>query len=133
MYLIDSSAWIEFLHKTGSPVNARLRQLIADQEPVATTEPVTMEILAGARDQGQLLKLERMFGGLPLLTVDHHTDYEHAARLYRVARARGHTIRKLMDCLIAAVAIRNNATLVHADRDYEALKKVIPSFKTLAR
>ncbi len=48
MILIDASAWIEFLRDTGSPVCARVVELLdADS---ATGEPVRMEVVAGARD-----------------------------------------------------------------------------------
>jgi hypothetical protein len=50
-------------------------------------------------------------------------DYDHAASLYRVCRRRGETVRKLIDCLIAAVAIRSNAQLLHADRDFTVLAR----------
>ncbi|MCG5216941.1 type II toxin-antitoxin system VapC family toxin [Streptosporangium soli] len=129
MYLIDSSAWIEYFRKTGSPTNLLVRRLLTDGEPVGITEPVAMEILAGTTDQSELIKLERLVDGLPLLSVDAHTDYRHAARLYRVARNRGYTVRKMLDCLIAAVALRTEATLVHRDADFDTLQKVIPAFK----
>lgn len=46
MYLIDSSAWIEYLCKTGSPAHVVVRELLRRPELVATTEPVIMELLA---------------------------------------------------------------------------------------
>lgn len=51
MILVDTSAWIEFDRATGSPVDLRLTQLIRDTDDVAVTEPVIMELLAGARDR----------------------------------------------------------------------------------
>ena len=50
-------------------------------------------------------------------------DFESAAELYRLCRSRGATVRKLMDCLIAAVAIREKVTVLHNDRDYEVLAR----------
>ena len=47
-------------------------------------------------------------------------DYEAAAE-YRACRGRGATVGKLIDCLIAAVAIRERAALLHNDRDFETL------------
>ena len=48
MILVDTSAWVEYLRATGSPVHLRLRRLIADEDDLATTEVVIMELLAGA-------------------------------------------------------------------------------------
>ena len=47
-----------------------------------------------------------------------------SADLLRRARQSGLTIRSGVDCLIAACAIRNGLTLLHRDRDYDALARV---------
>ena len=54
------------------------------------------------------------------------TDYEDAATWYRTCRRNGDTVRKLVDCLIAAVAIRADVELLHADADFEALARHTP-------
>jgi len=48
-------------------------------------------------------------------------DYDAAAALYRTCRQRGHTVRKLLDCLIAAVAIRGDVPIIHRDTDFDIL------------
>ncbi len=50
-------------------------------------------------------------------------DYEEAAGLYRTCRRRGETVRRLVDCLIAAVTIRAGAGLLHADADFTVLAR----------
>ena len=49
--------------------------------------------------------------------------YIHAAEIYRFLRLRGITIRKTLDCMIAAVAIENNIPLLHHDRDFDPIEK----------
>lgn len=46
-----------------------------------------------------------------------------AAALYRTCRQQGETVRKLLDCLIAPVAIRADIPILHRDGDYEALAR----------
>ena len=58
MYLVDSSAWIEYLRATGSAAGMQVTRLIEDNAPVAITEPVIMELLAGARVPGSFRQLE---------------------------------------------------------------------------
>ena len=41
----------------------------------------------------------------------------------RTRRRRGITIRKSVDCMIAAVAIEHNIPLVHSDRDFDPIEK----------
>jgi len=49
-----------------------------------------------------------------------------AAGLYRAARRAGLTVRSGVDCLIAACALRHDATVLHQDRDFDALARVSP-------
>jgi predicted nucleic acid-binding protein len=58
--------------------------------------------------------------------VDPYTDYHHAAAIYRTARAQGKTVRKLLDCVIAAVALRTDATLVHRNVDFDVIAEFTP-------
>ncbi len=51
-------------------------------------------------------------------------DYEAAAALYRACRQQGHTVRKLIDCLIAAVAIRGQVLVLHQDADFDVLGRL---------
>lgn len=126
VYLVDTSAWIEYLRQTESETDLFLCELLAKQATIATTEPVIAEVLAGARGTAELNKLERLFHGLILLSVDNQVDYHQSATIFRDCRAKGVTVRKLYDCLIAAVALRADAVLVHYDRDFDHLGTVIP-------
>jgi predicted nucleic acid-binding protein len=121
LILIDTSAWIEFLRDTGSPVCGRVDELLDDE--IATCHPIRMEVLAGARDEGQLNDLRRLLARASLLPT-RATDYEEAAALYRTCRRGGETVRKLIDCLIAATAIRSGVAVLHADTDFDALARL---------
>ncbi len=85
-------------------------------------EPVRMEVLAGARDESHLLSLRRLLARAAVIPVQ-PMDYEDAAALYRRCRRRGETVRKLMDCLIASVAIRAGVPILHYDADFDVLAR----------
>jgi predicted nucleic acid-binding protein len=121
--LVDSSAWIEFLRATGSPAHLHLRSTLEQGVELASTDVIVMEILAGARDETDRDRLRRLLYGLEFLAVDGPADYEQAAELYRACRAGGETPRKLTDCLIATVAIRNGATLLCEDADFAVIAR----------
>jgi predicted nucleic acid-binding protein len=123
--LADTSAWVEYLRATGSPAHLRLRRLIADGDDLVTTEVVVMELLAGASND-ELTRLGRLLGRFELLPVQGLADYEAAAGLYRRCRRAGETVRKLTDCLIAVVAMRAGAALLHRDQDFEAIARHAP-------
>jgi predicted nucleic acid-binding protein len=124
--LADASAWVEYLRATGSPVHLRLRDLIEVEGDLRTTEVVMMELLAGATTPEGVVQLRRLLGRFDLLPVEGLADYEAAAELYRRCRAGGETVRKLTDCLIAAVAMRHGATLLHRDQDFEVIARHTP-------
>jgi predicted nucleic acid-binding protein len=121
--LVDSSAWVEYLRRTGSPVHLRVRTALEEKVELASTDVVLMEILAGARDDRDRDRLRRLLYGRTLLAVEAPSDYEQAAELYRVCRRHGETPRKLTDCLIAAVAIRHQAQILHADTDFDVIAR----------
>jgi predicted nucleic acid-binding protein len=126
MILVDSSAWIEFLRATGSPVHRRLRSALAEGAALACTDVVLMEILAGARDDADRDRLRRLLYSVEFLAVEGPADHERAAELYRRCRSQGETPRKLSDCLIAVVAIRSDAKLLCDDADFLAIARHTP-------
>jgi predicted nucleic acid-binding protein len=121
--LVDSSAWIELLRQTGSPVNRRLSAAIHSEEQLAIVGVVLLELLAGARDEAHARTLRRLLARCRLLRLEEPSDHEAAAALYRACRRRGSTIRRLPDCLIATVAIRHGIDLLHQDSDFDELAR----------
>jgi hypothetical protein len=63
-----------------------------------------------------------LLAGATLLTTK-SIDYEEAAALYRICRRNGETPRKLIDCLIAAIAIRTDVSILHLDADFDVLSR----------
>ena len=126
MFLIDSSAWIEFQRATGSRADRRLTSAIETGEPLATMGLILLEILAGARDEQHARDLRRLLDRCHFLPLEDPFDFESAAALYRACRHEGVTIRRLPDCLIAAVAIRTGTPLLHQDADFDAIARHAP-------
>jgi predicted nucleic acid-binding protein len=123
--IADTSAWIEYDRATGSVTDLRLSELIADEGPVAVTEPVIMEVLAGARNDAREADLRRLLLRFHLCRLDPAADFDGAARIYRRCRQAGITPRGLIDCMIAAVAWRNRAALLACDSDLRHIAHVI--------
>jgi predicted nucleic acid-binding protein len=123
--LADTSAWVEYDRATGSAVDLRLTELIAADGPIAVTEPVIMEVLAGARPAAREADLRRLLLRFHLYQFDPAADFEGAARIDRRCRQAGITPRGLVDCLIAAVARRHEATLLACDIDLDRVARVI--------
>ena len=120
MVLIDTSAWVEFLRDTGSTVCRRVDELLDGE--IAVCDPIRMEVLAGARDELHLEALRRLLARATVLPTD-AAHFEEAAALFRRCRREGETVRRLIDCLIAAVAIRFGVSVLHRDGDFDVLAR----------
>lgn len=125
MVLVDTSVWVEFLRATGSEADTHLTELVETGAELATTEPIVMELLAGAPSDIAARALRSRLLAFPLLRVEGLADYERAAWLWRACRREGRTLRRMSDCLIAAVAIRNDAAVMHRDSDFDVLAEVV--------
>lgn len=125
MILADTSAWVEYDRATDSSVDRRLAALIGSDGPVAVTEPVVMEVLAGARDDRREADLRRLLLRFELLSFDAVADFDGAVRIYRRCRAAGVTPRGMVDCMIASVAWRREAALLAHDADMDRVARVI--------
>ncbi len=125
MILADTSAWVEFDRATESPVDRRLAALIDADGPLAVTEPVVMEVLAGARSDAREDDLRRMLLRFDLLRFDTAADFDAASRIYRRCRRAGVTPRGMIDCMVAAVAWRRGAALLAHDVDLDRVAQVV--------
>jgi predicted nucleic acid-binding protein len=131
LLLLDTSVWIEYLRDTGSAACQEVERLLQhDLGALATTPLVVMELLAGATTPTAVAQLERLTGGLPLLLLDQPLDFPAAAAVFRAARQQGTTVRGLIDCLLAVLAQRHGATLVHRDADLARLAALLPGLAT---
>ncbi len=125
MILVDTSAWIEYTRATRSEVHLRLAELIKSDALVATTDPVTMEVLAGARDDVSERNLHNLLRRFVLLVFDPVADFSAAARIYRRCRRKGVTPRSLIDCMIVSVAMRHRAAVLAHDTDFSLIARVV--------
>lgn len=125
MILADTSAWVDYDRATGSAADVRLTELIGEGGDLAVTEPVIMEVTAGARDEARLGDLRRLLLRFDLLAFDAVIDFPAATGIYRSCRRVGITPRGLIDCMIAAVAHRYGASLLACDRDLRRVAEVV--------
>lgn len=123
MIVVDTSVWIDVLNERDSLQTQRCIELIEGGEPIALTDVVVTEILQGLRSDREARLVERHLRAFPILRLGGLEDFVLAADLYRKARRAGVTIRKTLDCLIAAPCVRTGAPLLHADSDFDQLAK----------
>ncbi|GCD74949.1 PilT protein domain-containing protein [Acetobacter pasteurianus NBRC 3299] len=118
MILVDSSVWIDFFRGTVTPQVEVLDRLLGE-EPVAIGDLMMTEVLQGFANERDFNKARRLLGALDLVEIGGRDVMIEAARYFRDLRARGITIRKTIDTLIATRCIVSGYRLLYSDRDFD--------------
>jgi len=112
MYLVDTSAWIAFFNNKAAVSWFRPTE-------IGICLPVYQEVLQGLREERVYGDIQKILGSAvfydsPLPSA----RFIEAAQIFRRGRKLGRTIRSGTDCLIAAIAIYHDLTLLHNDKDF---------------
>jgi len=122
--VVDTTVWIDFLRGRGTRFDVHLASLIDADAPIALTDIIYTEVLQGVRDDEVYRELRAVLRAHPILRPRGLETFDQAAGLYRIARRRALTIRRTVDCLIAATCLETGAELFHNDRDFDTLARV---------
>lgn len=118
MILVDSSVWIDFLNARETPETHWLKQALP-RFPLCTADLVLAEVLQGTRTDKDFVLARDLLTTLDVVTLGGAELAIAAAANYRLLRAKGATVRKTIDTLIATYCIRANRPLLYSDRDFE--------------
>jgi predicted nucleic acid-binding protein len=124
LILIDASAFIEFLNRTGSRADTLIEQLLRNNDEVALADITLTEVLQGIRNDREYRDVKASLLTFPILSLKNAESYVSAAELHRKCRKKGLTIRSTVDLLIAQIALEHRAFLLHNDRDFDAITQV---------
>jgi hypothetical protein len=117
--------WIDYFRNLDLPHVNLLNSLIAQKEQIAIGGVILTEVLQGIREERQFIKVEARLQTLIYLDLT-RAHFVSAAQIYRTLRSQGLTIRKPIDCMIAAVALEQQAAILHNDRDFDAIATQFP-------
>lgn len=118
MILVDSSVWIDYFRGVATPQSDRLDALLG-VEPLAVGDVILTEVLQGFTSERAFEQALRLMISLSVVEIGGSQIAIQAARNYRTLRARGVTVRKTIDTLIATRCIEDNHALLYSDRDFE--------------
>ena len=118
MVIVDSTVWIDFLAARENPESLWVRREFSHQR-IGLTDLILCEVLQGLRDEAASLRIQQQLASLPILETGGLQLAVASAGNYRRLRAKGHTVRKTIDCLIATFCIENGHSLIHRDRDFD--------------
>lgn len=126
MILVDTSVWIDFLKGAKSAHREILHRLIEDEEDICLTEIIFTEILQGIKNDKDFLKIKDYLLEFPIYSPKGIETYLSAVDIYRACRSKGKTVRRTIDCIIAAIAIENDSILLHKDSDFDSIAACMP-------
>ena len=121
MVLVDTSVWINFLDRGDLKLRAELEALLRRDE-VATAGLVLAELRHGCRSPQQLRVLLQAMQPLVYFEAD-RDSWLRAGELAAECAARGHSV-KIADCLLAALAMREDCAIFTLDRDFERIPRL---------
>jgi predicted nucleic acid-binding protein len=116
--IVDTTVWVDYFRGIRNPETDWL-DVELDRQRLGLTDIILCEVLQGVRDDATAADVERRLRKLEVFETGGVELATAAARNYRVLRARGHTVRKTIDCLIATFCIRSGHSLLRRDRDFD--------------
>ena len=118
MILVDSSVWIDYFRGTLTPQTDRLDGLLGDQ-PLAVGDVVLTEVLQGFNAPADFDRAHQLLTTFTVIDVGGREIAVQAARNFQALRAKGVTVRKTIDTLIATRCIADGLELLYSDRDFD--------------
>lgn len=131
MILVDSSVWIDFFRGTATPQTERLDHLLGT-EPLALGDLILAEVLQGFHREQDFNQARRLLTALDVLPLGGMDIALQAARNFRALRARGVTVRKTIDTIIATRCIADDLPLLYSDRDFDPFVEHLGLRSTMA-
>jgi len=116
--LVDSSVWIDFFRGMITPQTERLDGLLGS-EPLVVGDLILAEVLQGFGSERDFNQARKLLTALDVVDLGGQDIAIQAARNFRTLRAKGLTIRKTIDTLIATRCIESDYSLLFSDRDFE--------------
>lgn len=118
MILVDSSVWIDYFRGTQTPQADALDTLLGT-EPIITGDLILTEVLQGFARDRDFYQAKDLLTSLNVIDLGGQDVAIKAAVNVRALRARGITVRKTIDTVIATRCIESGYRLLYSDRDFD--------------
>jgi predicted nucleic acid-binding protein len=122
--IVDTTVWIDYLNEVETPETGWLDEQLARQ-PLGLVDLMVCEILQGLASDEEAARVLRDLRRFEIYEVGNVELAVDAAKNYRTLRAKGRTVRKTIDCLIATFCLRHGHSLLHCDRDFDPFEQLL--------
>jgi len=124
MIVADTSVWIDYVNGTITPQTNTL-DIELENRRVATGDLIIVEFLQGFREDKQFQEAKDLMDSLEYYDFVGSEIAINAAQNFRKLIKNGITIRKTIDVLIATFCIEYGFELLHNDRGFDSMEKVL--------
>jgi len=122
MIVVDSSVWIDYFNgKITTQTN--LLDGLLDAELIVIGDLILTEVLQGFQHDKDYRQAKTLLGSLAFMDMLGKDIAIKSADNYRSLRKKGITVRKTIDVIIGTFCIETELSLLHSDRDFDALEK----------
>ena len=121
MLLVGTTAWVDFFRNHSTPQVERLEYALKNSEDICICAVILTAILQGIRPERQYAKAKSYPENLIFLPMRYST-FVKSAEIFRYLHKHDVTIRKPVDCMMAAVAVEHNVPLLHNDRNFDHME-----------
>ena len=122
MIVVDSSVWIDYFNGVQTRETALLDDILG-LEPIVIGDLILAEVLQGFRSDHDVRRARAALDTLIFEPMVGRDIALISAGNYRTLRAKGVTVRKTIDMLIATFCMENGYILLHSDRDFDPIKE----------
>lgn len=116
--IVESGVWVDFFRGVRNPQTEWILRE-AGERTIGTLDLIVCEVLQGIPRASDYELIKRKMLDMAVYNSGGEQMAVESAQNYRTLRAKGITIRKTIDCIIATFCIRHGFALLHKDRDFD--------------
>ena len=122
MIVVDSSVWIDYFNGVETRETALLDGVLG-RGPIVVGDLILVEVLQGFRAEQHVRRARAALDTLIFESMVGREIALKSASNYRALRAKGVTVRKTIDMLIATFCMEKEHSLLHSDRDFDPIEE----------
>lgn len=129
MIFVDTSVLLDYFSGNAGEHVEKFDEVMQKEIPFGISQMIYLEVLQGSSSEKEFKTLNEYLETQKFYELQSLDSYKKSAEIYYKCRKSGITVRSTIDCIIAQTCIENNLYLLHNDKDFIQISKVIKELK----
>lgn len=130
MILVDTSVIIGYIRGENDRGTEKFEEVLDLNLPYGINSYIYQEVLQGALTERDYKFLKEYLDTLKFYELlNGRESFASAARMYFLCRKKGVVVKSMIDFIIVETALENELFLLHNDKDFVLIKRVVPELK----